>query len=114
MMKTLEYYFVIANAIVHVIFNKYTIDVNGVVRNKKTGKALRPKKNKAGYQRVDVQDASGKRRSILIGRALASTFIGPPPTKAHTADHKDKNRANDTLENIRWLCKRGQRINQDV
>jgi len=113
MAKTLEYYFVIAKVLVHVIFNKYTIGENGVVRHKKSGKALRYKTNKGGYQTVGVLDASGKKRGILIGRALASTFIDPPPTKAHTADHKDKNRANDTLANIRWLCKRGQRINQD-
>jgi len=113
MIKPLEYYFVIANAIVHVIFDKYTIDENGVVRNKATGEALNPRKNKGGYRSVSVRDASGKLHGIYIGRAIASTFIGPPPTKAHTADHKDKNCANDTLANIRWLCKRGQRINQD-
>jgi len=96
-----------------VIFDKYTFDKNGNVRNKATGEVLRPRTDKKGYQRVDVQDASGKPRSIRIARALASTFLGPPPTQEHTADHKNKNRANDTLANIRWLCKRGQRINQD-
>ena len=114
MAKTLEYYFVIANAIVHMIFDKYTIDENGIVRHKKSGKALRPKTNEAGYRSVDVYDASGKKRGIQIGRAIASTFIGPPPTPEHTADHKNKNRANDTLENIRWLCKRGQVINRTM
>jgi len=113
MEKTLEYYFVIAKVIVHVIFNKYTIDENGVVRNKATREALRPSTDKDKYRSVKVQDVFGKQRGIRVARALASTFIGPPPTKAHTAEHKDKNRANDTLANIRWLCKRGQRINQD-
>jgi hypothetical protein len=49
---------------------------------------------------------------IRIGRAIASTFIGKPPTLKHTADHKDRNTTNDTLENIRWLCKSGQIHNQ--
>jgi hypothetical protein len=79
MAKTLEYYFVIANAVVHVIFNKYTIDENGIIRNKK-GEALRYTKNN-GYHRAIVQDVSGKSRGVLIGRAFASTFLGPPPTK---------------------------------
>ena len=39
-MKTLEYYFVKKGVIEHVIFNKYTIDENGVIKNKKTGKAI--------------------------------------------------------------------------
>ena len=113
MAKTLEYYFVIANVIVHVIFDKYTIDENGDVRNKKTNRILIHKKNKARYHCVSVQDASGKSRSIFVARAIVSTFLGPPPTPAHTADHKDKNRAKNILNNLRWLDKRGQVINQD-
>jgi hypothetical protein len=31
----------------------------------------------------------------------------------HTADHVDRNSNNDVLENLRWLCKKGQRNNQD-
>jgi len=110
MEEPLKYYFA-NNWRVCVNFDKYTIDENGVVRNEKR-EALRYSKNKAGYQNVGVRDASGKSRNIYIARALASTFIGPPPTKEHTADHEDKIRANDTLNNIRWLCKLGQRDNQ--
>jgi len=111
MAKTLEYYFVIANAIVHVIFKKYTIDENGIIRNKQ-GKKLRYTKTKNEYRRVGIQDASGKPRIILIGRALASTFLGLPPTPEHTADHVDQIRANDTLSNIRWASKKEQNNNQ--
>ena len=113
MAKTLEYYFVIAKVIVHVIFNKYTIDENGVVRNKKTGEAVRPSTDEAGYRRVSVLDASGKSRKIRVARALASTFLGPPPTKEHTADHIDRNRENDILSNIRWATKEEQNNNQE-
>lgn len=109
----LKYYFV-NNWRVCVNFDKYTIDKQGFIRNKATREVLIYTNNKDGYQKVTVIDASGKRRGIRVARALASTFLGPPPTKAHTADHEDnKNRANDTLDNIRWLCKRGQRDNQD-
>jgi len=97
-----------------VIFDKYTSDEYGNVRNKATGEVLRPTKNKDEYLSVGVYDASGKRHKIYIGRALASTFLGPPPTKAHTADHKNKNRANDTLENIRWVTKEEQNKNRTM
>ena len=112
MIKILEYYFVIANAIVHVIFNKYTIDENGIIRNKKTKRALRPNTDEEGYRIVKVRDASGKKRGIRIARALASTFIGPPPTPEHTADHIDRNRENDILENIEWATREEQNKNQ--
>jgi len=107
----LKYYFENDHEVC-VNFDKYTFDNNGVVRNKK-GEALRPKTNKAGYQIVSVQDASGKQRGILIGRAIASTFLGPPPTQEHTADHIDQTPANDTLENIRWATKEEQSKNQE-
>lgn len=107
----LKYYFA-NNWRVCVNFDKYTIDENGVVRNKATREALSYRTNKEGYQYVAVQDTSGKQRGIRIARALASTFLGPPPTKAHTADHVDQNRANDTLSNIRWTTKEKQRDNQ--
>lgn len=109
---SLKYYFENDHEVC-VNFDKYTIDEQGDVRNKATGEALRPSTDENGYRIVSVYDASGEKRNIQIGRALASTFIGPPPTPAHTADHIDQTPANDTLENIRWLCKRGQSLNQD-
>jgi hypothetical protein len=51
--------------------------------------------------------------AIQVARAVASTFIGKPPTSLHTADHIDGvQKKNDALTNIRWLCKPGQRDNQ--
>jgi len=108
----LKYYFE-NNHKVCVIFDKYTVDKNGNARNKK-GEVLRLSTNEDGYRSVGVYDDSGKQRSILIGRALASTFIGPPPTQEHTADHKDKNRANDILENIRWATREDQNCNRTM
>ena len=110
MEKTLEYYY---DDGTHVKFEKYTIDMSGVVRNKKTGISLRSSKNKAGYNSCGVIDNFGKHRHVLVGRAIASTFIGIPPSLSHTTDHKDRDPTNDTLGNIQWLCKPGQSANQD-
>ncbi len=110
-MKTLEYYFVRKGVFDHVIFNKYTIDENGVIRNK-TGKALAYTK-RGKYKQCSVIDDSENKRGIQIGRAIASTFIGPPSSIKHTADHIDRTPANDVIGNIRWLCKKGQRNNQE-
>ena len=68
--------------------------------------------NKGGYNTCSVTN-NGKRRSLLVGRAIASSIYGPPPTLAHTADHIDRNRENDTDDNIRWATNREQRDNQD-
>jgi hypothetical protein len=111
MIKPLEYY---SKCGTHILFPNYTIDdTNGIVRNRKTEVILSATNDTSEYNRVTVTDINGKSRSIRIGRAIASTFIGPPPTLAHTADHIDRNSLNDTLNNIRWLDKSGQSLNQD-
>jgi len=110
MSKPLEYYFVKKGVIEHVIFNKYTIE-NGIIINKKTGKQI--SYHKIGkYNVCRVTDDTGKAYTIYLGRAIASTICGLPPTPEHTADHIDQNPHNDTDDNIRWLCKSGQGNNR--
>lgn len=108
MEKTLEYYYADGS---HEKFDKYTIDTSGVIRNATTGGAVSTYKT-GKYNAVSVRNAVCKRRNILIGRSIASTFLGKPPTLKHTADHIDREPNNDTLDNIHWLCKSGQRDNQ--
>jgi hypothetical protein len=60
-----------------------------------------------------VTDDDGKERQIRVARAVASTFLGKPPTNKHTADHIiSKQKKNDALTNIRWLCGPGQNNNR--
>jgi hypothetical protein len=111
-MTPLQYYFVKNNNIEHVIFDKYTIDKNGVIINIKSGTIMRQHKSKDGYTACAVRDNFGKQRGIKIGRALAS-LRGPPPTSEHTADHIDRNPNNNTMDNIRWATKKKQCENQE-
>ncbi|AGE50930.1 hypothetical protein PBCVCVB1_673R [Paramecium bursaria Chlorella virus CVB-1] len=110
--KTLEYYF--ENNKNPVVFSKYTINaLDGIIKNKKSGRTLSININKKGYNRCSVTDDDGKERTIRVARAVASTFLGKPPTPLHTADHKkSKQKKNDMLTNIRWLCKPGQANNR--
>jgi hypothetical protein len=107
-MQTLQYYFEDGR---HIIFNKYTIKA-GVIYNQRTGIALSGHKS-GRYNACNVIDDNGNPYVIRVCRAIASTIHGPPPTTRHTADHIDRNTTNDTDINIRWLCKSGQRQNQD-
>ena len=110
MSNTLEYYFEDGS---HVIFEKYTINaLDGIIKHKKSGKT--PSYGNEKYNRCGVYDDEGNYRTILVGRAVASTFIGKPPTPEHTADHiESEQKKNDALSNIRWNCKKGQRDNQN-
>ena len=101
----MNYYYAKDSKIELVSFNKYTIDTNGIIRNKKTGKIVRPYNTQAGYKAASVMNNAGRKCNIFIGRAIASTYLGSPPTPDHTADHIDRDNNNDTLENIRWATK---------
>jgi hypothetical protein len=109
MEETLEYYFEGGS---HVIFSKYTIDtLDGIIKHKKTGQT--PSYGNGIYNRCGVYDDEGKLRMIYVARAVASTFLGKPPTPEHTADHiESKQKKNNALANIRWNCKPGQINNQ--
>ncbi|AGE56540.1 hypothetical protein ATCVNEJV2_164L [Acanthocystis turfacea Chlorella virus NE-JV-2] len=109
-MKTLEYHW---DDGTHTVFTGYTIDNDGVVRNVKTGKVMTQSKNANGYYKVTIR-YEGKSHTIRVARAIASTFLGPPTTPHHTADHKDNNRGNDVLSNICWEDKSGQAKNRKV
>ncbi|AGE49198.1 hypothetical protein ATCVBr0604L_539L [Acanthocystis turfacea Chlorella virus Br0604L] len=93
------------------IFPNYDIGENGVITNVKTGQVISRRKN-SGYNIVNVRNNEGTQRTIRVSRAIASTFLGKPPTEHHTAEHDDRNRNNDTLKNIRWEGKSGQSFNQ--
>ena len=108
LVKTLEYYFEDG---LHIIFEKYTIDTLGIIKHKKSGQ-MRSYGN-GTYNTCTMYDNDGKQRNILVARAVASTFIGKPPTLEHTADHiKRDQKKSDALSNIRWLCKSGQAGNR--
>jgi hypothetical protein len=107
--KTLEYYFDKDEDPVK--FSKYTIDALGNIKHKKSGQT--PSYGNGMYNKCGVYDDNGKEHKIYVGRAVASTFLGKPPTPEHTADHiMSEQKKIDALTNIRWLCKPGQRNNQ--
>lgn len=105
---TLKYYYKSGSCI---IFNKYTIDTSGVIRNNKTGRILSTRKTN-GYNICSVRENSGKKRDIRVCRAVLSTFEGPPKTLEHTTDHINRVSTNDTFENLRWETESGQKHNR--
>lgn len=82
-------------------FENYSINESGEVRNDETGKIKKTYTNKAnGYKYVDLwQGGKGAKRPIH--RLIATAFI-PNPDNKPTIDHKDGDRQNNALENLRW------------
>lgn len=81
--------------------NNYSINECGQVRNDITGKIKRSFINKdSGYLTIDLW-RDNKSKKYTIHRLLAEAFI-PNPDNKPTVDHKDGNRLNNSLDNLRW------------
>lgn len=79
----------------------YSINELGEVRNDLTGRIKSTFINhKNGYKCVDLWK-EGKSTKYTVHRLLAEAFI-PNPMNKQTVDHKDGNRTNNSLNNLRW------------
>lgn len=79
-------------------YDKYEVSSFGNVRNKKTGRILKPS-NIGGYYSVGLSNK--KTNSFSLHRLVASAFIENPENKLHV-NHKDKNSLNNKLSNLEW------------
>ena len=79
----------------------YSINENGEVRNDITNHIKSTFVNKSnGYRYVDLYE-NGKSHKRPIHRLLAEQFIDNPENKP-TVDHKNGNRLDNSLKNLRW------------
>ena len=82
-------------------FENYLIDEDGKIINASNGRTKTPYINKEnGYLYVDLWK-NNKSYKKPIHRLIAETFI-PNPKHKLTVDHKDGNRLNNSIDNLRW------------
>lgn len=79
----------------------YSINRLGEVRNDKTGRIKNVYINKEnGYKTVDLY-CNNQPTKVTLHRLLAEAFI-PNPDNKPCIDHKDGNRQNNSISNLRW------------
>lgn len=75
-------------------------NIDGKVRNVKTGKVLKPNKVLHGYSQVGLYK-NGKIQFFKIHRLVATMFI-PNPNNLPVVNHKDENPSNNCVDNLEW------------
>jgi hypothetical protein len=85
---------------IHGFESLYEISFSGQVRSTK-GYSLSPWRNRNGYWMISLS-GRGRRTHRYIHRLMLESFIGPAPSRRHTACHNDGDKSNNHLSNLRW------------
>lgn len=88
-------------------FDLYEVSSEGSVRNRKTGKALKPQRNRKGYLKVHLYGREIT-KFISVHRLVAEAFI-PNPNNLPEVNHKDEDKENNKSSNLEW-CNRGYNV----
>jgi hypothetical protein len=78
----------------------YDVSNFGLVRNRKTGRLLKPNDNGNGYLHVSLRKDS-KTYQRYIHRLVCEAFIDNP-NNYKCVDHIDRCRSNNHISNLRW------------
>lgn len=78
----------------------YEVSDTGLVRNKVSGKILKPSKDKYGYLYINLWK-KGKYKTYRIHRLVARAFI-PNPLNLPQVNHIDENKFNNNVDNLEW------------
>lgn len=80
---------------------QYILDPNGMkVINRRTGRALKPRIDGAGYAEVELWK-NNQRTHKTLHRLFAESYI-PNPDNLPCINHKDEDTMNYNLDNLEW------------
>lgn len=94
---------------------QYSVRDNGaVLRHPRTGKRPRPTDDKWIFGKPNSQNGYMYISQKRIHRIVATAFHGTPPTPEHIVDHIDTNRQNNRPENLRWITRLENALNNPM
>ena len=82
--------------------SKYVINKKGIIKNVETGHIMRQRLNVNGYYIVRLSFEKYKRKEVFVHKLLAEAFL-PNPLNKPQIHHKDKNKLNNSLNNLMWV-----------
>ena len=93
----------------------YSVRDNGaVMRHSCEGKKVRKDDDKWTFGKTNAKTGYNYIGIERVHRIVAYAFLGEPPTEQHIVDHIDTNRQNNRPENLRWLTKLENALNNPI
>lgn len=80
-------------------YENYSVSSEGRVRNDKTGRILKIRSDKDGYELVDLR--KNGRKTFKVHRLVAQAFL-PNPEDKECVDHINCVRDDNRMKNLRW------------
>ena len=94
---------------------KYSVRDNGaVLRHSRRGMRIRKDDDQWTFGKPNEKNGYMYIGNERIHRIVAIVFIGEPPTPQHVVDHIDTNRRNNRPENLRWVTKLENALNNPI
>lgn len=93
----------------------YSVRDNGsVMRHQRRGKRLRKDDNVWTFGKPNKDKGYMEIAGQSVHRIVAFAFLGEPPTQSHVVDHIDTNRRNNRPENLRWVTRLENALNNPI
>ena len=93
----------------------YSVRDNGaVLRHAREGKRIRKDDNTWTFGKPNENTGYMEIGPERVHRIVAFAFLGEPPTPQHIVDHIDTNRRNNRPQNLRWLTKLENALNNPI
>lgn len=93
----------------------YSVRDNGaVLRHAREGKRIRKNDDTWTFGKPNENTGYMEIGSERVHRIVAFAFLGVPPTPQHIVDHIDTNRRNNRPQNLRWLTRLENALNNPI
>lgn len=93
----------------------YSVRDNGaVMRHPRPGKKARPSDNEWTFGKRDEKTAYMKFGTHRVHIIVANAFLGEHDSTGYVVDHKDTNRCNNRVSNLRWFTRLENALNNPI
>lgn len=89
----------------------YIVYPDGKVFSKYKGEFIALSPNRDGYITIRIGKFSNNRKSYTVHRLVAKAFLQNPDNLPFV-DHKDRDKTNNNVDNLRWCCRRTNNCNR--